>query len=326
VIGEALAVAMLTRRMASPVGRWCAWLLERRWGQLGVGAAIVAVAVLLLMLGFLRPWLFGPVYVFVDDRRARTYDEASLIRLSWFLTIPGFGLALAGLALVALRRWRAEAWALVLPTACLLPLYAYRAEVSSRLMWWTRRFIPTILPGLVVLTAVAVGVGLALAGGLGRGRWPVRVAATVATSFRLVVFVGQSLPLRRHHEHGGSFETIERIARAAGDRQGVFLWPQTGGLSTFGGAVWLQQGQVGALLPERPDPAYVRSFVRGFPGQPVFLVARGHDPPRAYADVGLRRADQFTYLMPAWRETDQTRPSSAQDVPIALSSWQVVGT
>jgi hypothetical protein len=36
-----------------------------------------------------------------------------------------------------------------------------------------------------------------------------------------------------------------------------FLWPQTGGLSIFGGAVWLQQGQVGALLPEWPDPALV---------------------------------------------------------------------
>jgi len=326
VIVGGLALALLTRRAAPQLGRWCVRMLTRRQVQLWVGGAIVGVAALLLVLGFLRPWLFGPVYALVNDRRTRTYDEASLIRLSWFLTVPGFGLALAGLALVALRRWRAEAWALVLPVACLLPLYAYRAEVSSRLMWWTRRFLPTILPGLVVLTAVALGIGLALAAGRGRPRWPGRVAAAAATTFLLVVFVGQSLPLRHHQEHSGSFETIQRIARAAGDRQGIFLWPQSGGLSTFGGAVWLQQGQVGALLPEQPDPAYVRSFVRGFPGQPVFLVARGDDPPPGYAGVGLRRADRFTYLMPVWRETYQTRPSSAQDVRIRLSVWQVVGT
>ena len=326
VIVGGLAMALLTRRAAPQLGRWCVRMLTRRQVQLWVGGAIVGVAALLLVLGFLRPWLFGPVYALVNDRRTRTYDEASLIRLSWFLTVPGFGLALAGLALVALRRWRAEAWALVLPVACLLPLYAYRAEVSSRLMWWTRRFLPTILPGLVVLTAVALGIGLALAAGRGRARWPGRVAAAAATTFLLVVFVGQSLPLRHHQEHSGSFETIQRIARAAGDRQGIFLWPQSGGLSTLGGAVWLQQGQVGALLPERPDPAYVRSFVRGFPGQPVFLVARGDDPPPGYAGVGLRRADRFTYLMPVWRETYQTRPSSAQDVRIRLSVWQVVGT
>jgi hypothetical protein len=326
VIAGGLVVALLTRRAAPQVGRWCVRLLTRRQVQLRVGGAIVGVAALLLVLGFLRPWLFGPVYALVNDRRTRTYDEASLIRLSWFLTVPGFGLTLAGLALVALRRWRAEAWALVLPVACLLPLYAYRAEVSSRLMWWTRRFIPTILPGLVVLVAVALGVGLALAVGPGRLRWPVRVAAAVATTLLLAVFLGQSLSLRHHQEHGGSFEAIQRIARAAGDRQGIFLWPPTGGLSSFGSSVWLQQGQVGALLPERPDPAYVRSFVRGFPGQPVFLVARGNDPPRGYAGVGLRRADRFTYRMPVWRETYETRPSSAREVPVPISIWQVVGT
>jgi hypothetical protein len=326
VIGGALAVAVLIRRIAQPVARWSVAMLEQRRGQRRIGAAVVGVAALLLALGFLRPWLFGPVYALVNDRPTRTYDEASLIRLSWFLTLPGFGLALAGLALVALRRWRAEAWALVLPVVCLLPLYAYRAEVASRLMWWTRRFVPVIVPGLVVLIAVALGVGLAPAVGLGRLRWPLRVAAAMAATFLLVVFVGQSLPLRHHQEHGGSFETIQRIARAAGDRHGIFLWPQTGELPTFGGAVWLQEGQVGALLPERPDPAYVRSFVRGFPGQPVFLVAKGDRPPPGYAGLRLRRADRFTYLMPVWRETYLTRPSSARDVPVSFSIWQVVGT
>jgi hypothetical protein len=212
------------------------------------------------------------------------------------------------------------------PVACLLPLYAYRAEVSSRLMWWTRRFVPTILPGVVVLTAVALGVGLALSVGPGRLRWLPRVAAAAATIFLLVVFAGQSLPLRHHQEHGGSFEAIQRIARAAGDRQGIFLWPQTGELTAFGGAVWLQQGQVGAMLPQRPDPAYVRSFVRGFPGRPVFLVATGNDPPPGYGGVGLRRVDRFTYLMPVWRETYQSRPSSAREVPFRFSIWQVAGT
>jgi hypothetical protein len=324
VIVGGLAVALLARRAAPQAGRWCARLLERRRVQLWIGGAVVGVAAILLGLGFLRPWLFGPVYDLVGDRRTRTYDEASLIRLSWFITVPGFGLALAGLALVALRRWRAQAWTLVLPTASLLPLYAYRAEVSSRLMWWTRRFVPIILPGLVVLIAAALGVGLALVVGRRRLRWAVRAAGAVVTTFLLVVFLGQSLPLRHHQEHHGSFEAIQRIARAAGDRQGIFLWQQTGGLPSFGGAVWLQQGQVGALLPERPDPAYVRSFVRGFPGQPVFLVTTGNDPPRGYAGIELRRADRFTYRMPVWQESYESRPSFAREVPIRFASWQVV--
>jgi hypothetical protein len=326
VVG-ALALALLLRRTAPAIGRKTAELLERRRAQWGMGVAVVGVAALLLLLGFLRPWLFGPVYGDGRGRPFRTYDEATLIRLSWFLTLPGFGLALLGLALIALRRWRAAAWTLVLPAMCLLPLYAYRAEVAARLMWWTRRFVPVIVPGVVVLIAAALGAGVAFAAAPARLRWPVRAGSAVAAAFLLVVFAGQSLPLRHHQEHGGSFEVTQRIARAAGGHQGVFLWEQSSSLYDvayiLGGPVWLQQGQVSALLPRRPDPGYVRAFVRGFPGQPVFLVTRGHAVPRAYAGLGLRAADRITYVMPVWGETYTTRPASAVGVPLRFSLWRV---
>jgi hypothetical protein len=325
----ALALAVLFRLAAPGLGRWAVRQLERRRVQLVAGAAIVGVMAVLLVLGLLRPWLFEPVYSFVNGRWIRTYDEASLIRLSWFLTVPAFGLALGGLALVALRRWRAAAWALVLPVLCLLPLYAYRAEVSTRLMWWTRRFVPVILPGLVVLAAAALAAALTLAAGRGAWRRAVQVGAVLALASLLAVFLSQSLPLRRHQEHGGSFEAVQRVARAAGDRQGVFLWQQADqGLREvshlFGPYVWLQQQQISALLPRTPDPAYVQSFVRGFPGQPVFLVTAGHGAaPREYAGLELRLVDQVTYVMPVWEETYETRPSTAHGMPLRFSVWQV---
>jgi hypothetical protein len=326
----ALALAVVLGRVAPGVGRWGVGLLERRRTQLALGATVVAAAALLLVLGLLRPWLFEPVYTVVNGRRARTYDEASLIRLSWFLTVPAFGLALGGLALVALRRWRAAAWTLVLPVLLLLPLYAYRAEVSTRLLWWTRRFVPVILPGLIVLVAAALAAGLTLAAGSGRWRRAVQAGSALALASLLAVFLSQSLPLRHHQEHNGSFETTQRIARAAGGRQGVFLWQQaSGGLYEisylFGGPVWMQQGQVSALLPRRPSPAYVQSFVRGFPGQPVFLVVPGSAAPRDYAGLGLRAVDRITYVMPVWEETHVTRPASARGVPLRFSIWQVGG-
>jgi hypothetical protein len=326
----ALALAVLLGRVAPGVGRWGVRQLERRRTQLVLGATLVAAAALLLALGFLRPWLFEPVYIVINGRRARSYDEASLIRLSWFLTVPAFGLALGGLALVALRRWRAAAWTLVLPALLLLPLYAYRAAVSTRLLWWTRRFVPVILPGLIVLAAVALGAGLTLAAGSGRWRRAVQAGSALALASLLAVFLSQSLPLRHHQEHNGSFETTQRIARAAGGRQGVFLWQQaSGGLYEisylFGGPVWMQQGQVSALLPRRPSPAYVQSFVRGFPGQPVFLVVPGSAAPRDYAGLGLRAVDRITYVMPVWEETYVTRPASARGVPLRFSIWQVGG-
>jgi hypothetical protein len=326
VVG-ALALALLLRRAAPALGRRTAALLASRRAQRGIGVAVVGVAAVLLLLGFLRPWLFGPAYGVSRGRPFRTYDEATLIRLSWFLTLPGFALALVGLALVALRRWRAAAWALVLPATLLLPLYAYRAEVAARLMWWTRRFLPVVVPGLVMLIAVALGAGVAFAAGPARLRWPVRAASAMAAAFLLVVFAGQSLALRHHDEHGGSFEVTQRIAGAAGGRQGVFLWEHTSSLYDvaylFGGPVWLQQGQVSALLPQRPDPGYVRAFVRGFPGQPVFLVTRGFAAPHGYAGLGLRRADRITYVMPVWEETYTSRPAKAVGVPLRFSIWRV---
>ena len=327
VILGALAAALLLRRVAPAAGRSAWELLERRQVQRRLGLAVVGVAAFLLVLGFLRPWLFGPVWGDFRGRPVRTYDETTLIRLSWFLTLPGFGLALAGLSLVALRRWRASAWALIIPALCLLPVYAYRAEVSARLMWWTRRFLPVILPGLVVLIASALAAGLAMAGGPRRLRWPVRAGTAVAAGFLFVVFASQSIPLRHHQEHGGSFETVQRIASAAGGRQGVFLWEQSSSLYDvaylFGGPVWLQQGQISALLPQQPDPAYIQSFVRGFPGQPVLLITRGHGRPKAYASLGLRAVDHVTYVMPVWRETYTTRPSDAVGVPLRFTIWQV---
>ena len=325
VVGGALVVAVVLRLAVPGAGRRVAQLLERRPVQLRVGIAVVGVAALLAVLGFLRPWLFGPVYGEWLGRPYRTYDEVTLLRLSLFITLPGLALALAGFALVALRRWRAPAWALILPLLCLLPLYAYRASVAPRLMWWTRRFVPVVLPGLAVLMAVALGAGLVLAAGSSRRlRWPVRAGAAVATVAMLAVFTGQSLPLRQHREHGGSFETTQRIAAAAGDRQGVFLWEQPFTVtSLFGSAVWLQQDQVSALLPRQPDPDYVRSFVRGFPGQPVFVVARGYGFPRGYASLDLRPVDRISYVMPVWEETRMSRPASATGVPLRFSIWRV---
>jgi hypothetical protein len=328
VVVGALVVSVLLWRVAPGLGQWGVAQLARRRVQLGIGTALLAAATALLVLGFLRPWLFEPMYTVMNGRRVRTYDEASLIRLSWFFTVPAFGLALGGLALVLLRRWRAAAMTLVVPVVALLPVYAYRAEISTRLLWWTRRFVPVIVPGLVVLVAVALAAGMAFAAGTGRRRWVVRAGSAVVLAALLAVFVGQSLPLRHHQEHGGAFETTQRIARAAGGRQGVFLWEQAPqGLYNlsylFGGAVWLQQGQVSALLPREPRPAYVRSFVRGFPGQPVLLVTAGHAVPRGYASLGLRRVDQITYVMPVWEETYETRPASANGVPLRMSVWQV---
>jgi Dolichyl-phosphate-mannose-protein mannosyltransferase len=322
-----VALALALRRFARPLGDRVAELATERRAQFVAGLAVVGLAVLLLGIGFLRPRLFGIDYFNYNGQVVRSFDEQALRRLSWFFTLPGLALMVVGLALIALRRWAAAAWALVLPGLLLFPLYAYEANNSSRLMWWNRRFVPVVVPTVIILIAVALVVALTW-----KGRWrhPVRVAGAAAATLLLAVFLGQSLPLRTHHEFAGSFEITQRISRLAGDRQGVYLWQfpsvPNSPASLFASPVWLQEGEISALLPTEPDPAYVREFVRGFPGQPVFLVAAGGGVPEGYEHSGLIRADRITATLPFWAESDTSRPSQAGAVPVDLTVWRVTGT
>jgi hypothetical protein len=327
LVAVPVVLAVAIRLLLPRFGPRLVVLVQDRRVQFLAGLAITAVAGLALVIGLLRPRLFGAAYMNYNGRITRSFAEQAMRRLSWFLTLPGLALIGAGVAVVALRRWRAVAWTAVLPGLLLLPLYAQDAKNSSRMMWWGRRFVPVVLPGVVVLIAIALTAGLLWAG---RRRWPARLAAGMATAFLLAVFLGQSLPLRGHHEMGGSFETTRRVARAAGDRQGVFLWERTGYMGApmlFGAPVWFQEGQVSAMIPAQGDrTAYLRSFLSGFPGQPVFVVTQGGTRPSGYDGFQFVQVDHVAEQLPFWQESDTARPSFAKRLPVDFSIWRVAGT
>jgi hypothetical protein len=327
-VAAPVALAVAVRALLPRLGPKVTGMVGGVAAQRRLGAAVALVAGGLLVLGLLRPRLFGTAYMSVQGRLAPSFSEYAVRRLSWFLTLPGLALTWAGLALVALRRWRAAAWAAVLPVALLLPFYAYDARNSSRLMWWARRFIPVALPGMTMLIAIALTTGLLWSSG--PLRWPLRLSAAGLCAFLLAVFLSQSLPLRQHHEYAGSFEITGRVAGAAGDRQGVFLWAPAGGQNLagmFGSAVWLQEGQISALLGgQRNAVPYVRSFVRGFPGQPVFVVGPGQARPAGLDGLDLAAVDHIVHQLPKWEQSDIERPSRPQISPLDFSVWKVVGT
>ncbi len=318
VVAVPVALAVAIRPLLPRLGGTAVELAQHPRVQRGCGLALALVAGCLLAVGMLRPRLFGAAFMNYNGRIIRSYSEQAMRRLSWFLTLPG--------ALV---------WTAVLPVA-LLPVYAFDARNSSRLMWWGRRFVPVVLPGMMVLIAIVLAAGLVWAGRSGRLRWALRLAAGGLTVFLLAVFLSQSLPLRRHHEFAGSFEITRQVARAAGNRQGVFLWASAGYMgppSLFGSPVWLQEGQISAMIGDRArragpaDPAaYVRSFVRGFPGQPVFIVGQGEARPAGLDSLQLTAVDHINQKLPMWQESDTQRPSHAGSWAVDLSVWKVDGT
>ncbi|WP_131804229.1 hypothetical protein [Pseudofrankia sp. BMG5.36] len=299
--------------------------------QLVTGLGVLLVVAGLFALGVLRGRLFGADYKdFEGLGRQRTYDEQSLDRLAWFVSRPAFLLAFAGLAVVALRRWNAMLWAVVLSTLPLLAVYAWHTHNSVRLMWWARRYVPVALPGLLALAGIALGVALAA---LTVRRLPPRLVvglpAATALGGLLAFALPQSLPLRHHHEMGGSFAVTAELAALADGREGVYLWPREPCCLTesdlFPAALWLGRGQLSALLPgdESDWPDYVADFFRGFPDSPVFVIGSGADRPRI-PGVGLVAARRIVTSLPFWEERETSRPDHATSIPVDFTVWRVL--
>jgi hypothetical protein len=323
LVGLALAV-----RAAGALPRRALAFLSARRPQFWIGFGVCAVVAGLIVFGFLRPRLLGADTQNIGTSVVRTYNEQNMHRLSWFLTLAAFPIAVLGLAVVALRRWRAALWAAVLPALIVAPIYIAKDRVASRLMWSTRRFVPEVLPEIVLLTATALATALV---------WRFRRRRVLAlpvlgiVALLLVTFVHQSAPLRHHNEYAGSFDVTAQMARVAGPATGVYLFGQrtccTSPGFLFGAALWLERGQYDALMP--PGSAagpYVRHVVASMPGHPVFIVWTGTDQP-ALGPLQLKAVSHITASLPMWEESDTSRPNKeGPPIPVNLTIWRVAGT
>jgi hypothetical protein len=256
-----------------------------------------------------------------------------MARLTWFVSLPGFALVLVGLAVVALRRWRAAAWVVVAPTLVLFPLYGYSAQNSTRLLWWTRRYVPTVLPGVVVLIALAIAF---LVVWRLRGRLLTAVPAVLGLAALVGLFLSQSLPVREHDEWRGSFALTREIAALAGDDDGVFLWEPgqaccAGPTQLLAIPVWLQHGQLSGLLPNDAaleQDAFARArmlerYAERFPDAPLFVVADAGSLPVGIDPAAVEPVLDRQVTLPVWEESDVERPDEPVELPVHVSVWRV---
>ncbi len=310
--------------------------------QLRLGLIVTAIAVFLVALGFLRPRLFGASYgIFLGNVRARTYDDQIMARLSWFISVPGFALMLLGVGVVCLRRWGGALWVLMAPLLMIFPVYGWKARNSTRLLWWSRRYVPTVLPLVLLMIALVLGVALTaviqrrhrILGWLGGQRvWVLRLAAAAGVVGLLAFYLSESWPLRNHDEYGGSFAITRRIAANAGGKQGVFLWQPPPGCcgyaeQLFGSAIWLERNQISTLLPSHQelDAGYIAKFEKGFPGQPVFVVWQGQVEPQI-PGVKLTVVDRVVTSLPYWEESDLHRPKRSRTLPVSFAVYRAAVT
>ena len=325
VAGGAARVLLRAARRRRPDASWTdVGALVERWHR-PVGAVLAlgfGVAVVLL---FFSPDIWGEQYHYniLTKRVQRSYNELNGQWFAWFVTVRGLLAMWLGFCVVMLRKWRAGTWLLVVPGAALLILYLYNARVSMRLMWWVRRFIPAVLPAVVILIAIGL-VWL-----LTRRSNIVKVVGAVLAVSLCVEWARTSLPLRNHDEMGGSWDVSADIAAAAGGEQGVFLFP--GGSTIYSinrnapGAVWLLFDQITARLPVDYDITTIDEYRDAFPDQPVFVVTEGDDLPEQLPEDQFRRARTVTEDLHVWEERLDTRPSKEVVVPLGVTVWELAG-
>lgn len=337
----AAIVAVLTlgtvigRRLLPPLLRVARRMAPRvvDHGQPVLGGLLVAGLAVILLLAWNRQTLLR-IDMFVRNREViRSYDEANLIRLSWYLTVAGLVMVVGGTAVVGLSRWQARRWVLVAPGLALFPLYLWAARISPQMMWWGRRFVPMVLVSLVVLMAVAIGWLLQRGGAR---QLPLRILGVVSLIFLVVTYLGQSWPLRAHREYGGTYDFVGSVAAVAGDQQGVFLWQPSAGIfdlgSTFGGSVWFIEDQLSAFLPSAspPDP-WIDTYLAVLGDEhPIFVVTRRDEVP---TDIDVTRLEPVATVRteaPFWEETWDRRPSHSRaelEQPIIFwaTVWRVTG-
>lgn len=325
-LAAALLLRALPQRWTGPALRQ----LEQRRVQVGIGLAVCAGAAALMTLGFLRARLFGVDLFDYNGRIIRSYDEQIMRRLSWFLTLPGLAIMGLGVAVATLSRWRAAVWTVLLPTLLLFPVYAYSARNSTRMLWWTRRYVPTVLPGIMILIALAIAFGILWRY---RGRAPLRIPAALALLGLVGTFLSQSLPLRRHDEWAGSPAATARISALAGDREGLFLWEPgqgccAGPTQLFATPLWFIHGEMSVLLPQLPErrTEIIAAYRQAFPGRPVFVVADSDQLPAGVSPAAVDPVDLFPVTLPMWDETYEERPTGAHDVRLQVAVWRVRGT
>jgi hypothetical protein len=231
----ALAVIVVVTAVVVVV-RWNSGLpqVRSRWLLNAPGALAVAV---LLGLG-IRPYLDplprspnGAIQTDIHSTQPQgPYWALSLHWVFWYIGVPAVLLGAAGIALLGRRclQGRAPTWTLPLMVfPWIIVTVLYRPEVNAAQPWASRRLVPGVLPGFILLAVWTVGwltrwllrngYGRLIAGCLASVCAAALVLPTVATAYRPGLrYVG---PLRiRPVAYGLAVKTSYKGELAAVDR------------------------------------------------------------------------------------------------------------
>ena len=256
---------------------WLEWLPLWQMVVAGLSAAAVLAVVFgaaqLPAVRRLLPWvwrvmaaaaviLFVYAYVFrAAGGRLAEHDAIALRSFGWYVLPLGLFTALLGY-LVALRRFVARDSVFLLTLTLYAVFFFYKIRIVPVHYWMTRRFLPMVLPGALLLAAFAA---------LGRWsehdrgwRYRARAAAgAVVLAALATMFWTRSAPLVGHVEYAGVIPRLEKLAQTFGDRDLVIVESRDASdVHVLALPLAYIYARNVLLLPNRrPDPAVMEAFI-----------------------------------------------------------------
>lgn len=294
---------------------------RRRWLTVAGYAAVTGFALFLVVAWFREELLGQNFRVNKSGDRTRGYDELNLKRLALFVTPMALVAAVGALVLGVRERWGPARWVLVVPGLLITPVLVWEPRIAPDLMWWGRRYVPMVVPTLLILTGVAV----AWLWTQGNRRNLARVGAVVVVLAMAGWMLRQSSDLWGHREFDGSLAVVEAVDEVIGDEDAIVVWDGSSTLITeFAVTPFTWLDQPGLAGPDRPNAAVLLALQEAMGDRPLYLVSDGAAPPPNAADalVEERRIvgelSQFEYGL-------AERPRQARSIPVDLTVWRLDG-
>ena len=142
----------------------------------------------------------------------RDYRENSLVDLSHYISVPVIAAAIAAVIVLLAQLGRGrnrKSWFILVPWLAMTLLYLHNPHISADHIWRIRRFNPVIIPGFILLAAIAVG----YTEGVLRARWWRRLFRA-AVWVHVLVFIPLALrPIADLKQYEGVLEAIRAISR-----------------------------------------------------------------------------------------------------------------
>ena len=316
------AAWFIAGRLGRPRAR--AWLA--RLGGQGLRIAAVAVALLAVYGYLLRPLLAEPggiAYYWYGDHQVPYVEPYNMVRLGWYLSPLGLLLSVVGSCLALWRGWsRRSAWLLLIGLLFSV-FFLYNSRNNPHHIYVMRRYVPVVIPFLMLMAAYALdhlGAALPRYGRSVSGLLAIGLTAWLLLNARVVI---------PHIEYEGLIKQFGSFAEALGDGPTVLLFNDArpvGPAATVGTPLrYLEGFTVFDLQEEQLDQPLLAEQIRlwQMAGYRVVMI-EGEQATALFADdLTPQHAGQFEFRYPMLETTYEHMPRQIWSVTIPLRFWEL---